>query len=774
MSWLRWSMLQLQRGDLLEMLQSYRNLDVSSLASLRESGEGSRIQVSHETVDRPAYAIPDAEMKIGDGSYHLPTHHRLVDDADKPVVASLSSEHGWLYMSEKTFHIRWAIVDLFECVDAMRRLGKASCVLSGTPGTGKTSMTNYCLIRWLSDPSVTEIVVHSLVTYSCLHIQKNAQANESNGAPNDSSALTVHSIPMTAVHEELAKISERHKGDGPVQKAIYICDCGTRVGAPFVVPIFTVVTASPNESHYADILKQMNTAGKFYLPLWTLGEMLAARNLMYDAKVAAGAERRGVPSVEEVKRRYEEFHGVFRHTLSPQSSTVWRKQQDQSLKQVTWSELHSIVDGTMSAHWPRHLIICVSEAPYQDIQVEAVSRRMYGRIARSLLKHQRESTINQIHTGSWGTASSFFGKIWEGLVIDTLCGGSLHCVTRVVATNPDQCISDDTAAVTSTWMQRKLVSPSVCLTEATNALTIEVCARWDIPNSGVPPTSGWDTVEVPTLRRALLLVPTASNFPACDAILCCAEPTLVHAEARPAQPADEACAGTKPEETTALLTAQAKKKAIYLLQMTVGLNHPVSPRAYQRLETMVRAWQDVPKNKAWRDASLFFIFVIPNSQSHHWTRIQAWKSSASKTEAATAPATATDASAIVTTSGSRAAKRKRRSHAPAAATATAADASAITTTSASQAAKRQQRSHAPAQFVMFLGSENNMMPRSNESSPNPVRQPAQAAEREQDVSSRSLAAYFELEADVGANTNQAEGELPEEASPDVASTRTMA
>lgn len=249
------------------------------------------------------------------------------------------TDFSWLYLEEgRVLVVRPVMLEACDAVEAMRRCGEKVAVITGSPGTGKTALSNVLVSDWLRDDNVFEIVIHNAAEAGAWHIRKHvargaragqqkrkrsgppaaaavssyATARSSEAAKARSAGFVaehnyfeVYHVPRGQVLIELEKITARYTTE-QLNSVVYLFDAATATGQPEKTSIFTVVTASPAENHFLDVKKRAGSTVPFYLPLWSLEHLQAAADLTYSILRTTRID---------VESNYQEFNGVW-HALA--------------------------------------------------------------------------------------------------------------------------------------------------------------------------------------------------------------------------------------------------------------------------------------------------------------------------------------------------------------------------------------------------------------------------------------------------------------------------
>lgn len=472
-------------------------------------------------------------------------------------------------------------------------------------GVGKTTFMNFALVRWLRNPKIKEILLQMTGCQDAWHIVR----SDSTGA--EGQTFKVYRVPAERISRALAGMYKRQgqRGQGGSGTCIYACDTETATGHPLQYQGFTVVTASPNRSHYADLLKE-RMGSVFYAQLWSLESLHAALRLFHMAK--RGELGCAVQSEAELTARFQRLHGVFRHVMTNRLEH-WLQLQHAALDEITVEAIGQISSDLKVAGEVAHHRLFVLQPwgfkpngdPDSDhsaligtlgaYETDFVSKDVMQAFDEKVDELPLEDVERYILRGPTRTAR-VRGSLWERAVLRQLRGGDSMLTTA---------LSYDGKPFTGAPTQ---VSHRACVGAHEPLLHEFVTETWRIQQVAELP-SVWPQNRQWEPRENLLLIPLSETHPMCDAFFF----QMAH-------------------------TDHGKEPVIWLLQATIAASHPITGwdtiQAFLSLIRPSSAWCPEWMRRMPHAGStspppkVKLAFVTPNAATHYYKREQKYGGSA--------------------------------------------------------------------------------------------------------------------------------------------------
>lgn len=223
----------------------------------------------------------------------------VVESSQDTGAFVLPQGMNWLHQVgpdvEKRGHslfVRPCSGQICDLIDQHRRNLRLGAVVIGTPGIGKSWLSNLLLLRAAKEKrnvifeSVREDIAYFFEgATGTVRFADEPRAGRSRPWPfaNDRNTLYIMDAGGKGVHRE-----------------------------PLGVSAFTVVLASPNEKHYGQFLKEIGFDSRFFMPDWTLDDLKAVLPFVEDR------EFKNVATDAVVEERYGKIGGVPRSVFGTQ------------------------------------------------------------------------------------------------------------------------------------------------------------------------------------------------------------------------------------------------------------------------------------------------------------------------------------------------------------------------------------------------------------------------------------------------------------------------
>jgi hypothetical protein len=205
------------------------------------------------------------------------------------------------------------------------------------------------------------------------------------------------------------------------QKSLYLYEPGSSLNGPHYegLSIPTVCSVSPDIRRFKEFAK--NGAVKLYMPTWTLSELLAVRRFASDRH-----PQEILLTEEDIKQRFSEFGGIFRHVFSSDVETI-RRQQDEAVALLDPKKflLDNIDREHMSHLIAQFKVNTNGPRAFREPHIDLVSSEMQRKVERRFLSvdlHDKISLLmknDEIPT----TMSSHAPVIYEEVIASRLVQG---------------------------------------------------------------------------------------------------------------------------------------------------------------------------------------------------------------------------------------------------------------------------------------------------------------------------------------------------------------
>jgi hypothetical protein len=291
-----------------------------------------------------------ANFKASDGSLIQLSIDELLDHAlarkeNAPVVLELPQGVAWLHKditteSSRFLFLRRAAFDIAGLIIAHYTKERAGIVVVGTPGIGKSWLSNL-LLSWAAFRGIN--VIFENVKDDVVYI-------------------------FEAGKDTVVKMGPPARRPWPFadeRKTLYVMDAGGKGVArePLGINAFTVCLASPNEKHYGQFAKSPGVR-KLMMPPWSWHEIEAIAGF-------ATASLPDVPTEEVLKtleQRFYEVGGILRTLfLPPDDYNNKLSAMKESLKKLTQDQIDVI--SLKDQEWqkvPNDLFVLKPSPPAYD------------------------------------------------------------------------------------------------------------------------------------------------------------------------------------------------------------------------------------------------------------------------------------------------------------------------------------------------------------------------------------------------------------------------
>jgi len=425
-----------------------------------ELREARRPRAHIETVDNSGtkfvnFVLDNKRQFVGD-------EERVIEFIDAPMISDAFDASGAYH---KKLYVRECYKDVLVAFDnekkrQWRYRHVFSCVLTGTPGIGKSAFGVYVVCRRLLDGDTVYYEWQNNVW--CFTPQRGA---------------TVTRISRLQTQHEVPKLKK---------PPWYIVDLGDARGEfPLELNAHSLVVSSPNAQRFRSWKKHM-AACTMVMPRFKVDEMNSIRNECFNGVKDAefderlrkfGCSPRNVFSAAAVDDLWQEVCSAFETATSTANIFQWQRPKTD-------------LDGT----FPHRLYNLTVDSPVGNVRYEFASEYVKKGFAVYLANKKRGALISYLNSVSGSDIfSGLWGQMFEPLAIQCVAWSPLQAAYRL----------NGTRRTLSGFQRRNIQRPDVSIMKSDNPAANSM-ARWIEEND--------------TKRHEDFIWPNTTNFEGIEAM----------------------------------------------------------------------------------------------------------------------------------------------------------------------------------------------------------------------------------------------------------------